>query len=88
MRDAVTAALPSGVDNRAAWERMPRPAAMPRPVQASIAMKLNKNLGLLMLGIYLIVIGIVGLFDLRLGELNLIVPVLALVSGIFVLLGR
>ena len=51
-------------------------------------MKLNKNLGFLMLGIYLIVIGIVGLFDLRLGELNLIIPVMALVSGILVLLGR
>ena len=51
-------------------------------------MNLNKNLGLLVLGIYLIVVGIVGLFGLRLGELNLIVPGLALAAGILVLIGR
>lgn len=51
-------------------------------------MKLNKNLGLLVLGIYLILVGLVGLFDLHFGQLNLIIPLLALAAGILVLMGR
>ena len=51
-------------------------------------MKLNKNLGLLVLGIYLILVGLVGLFGLHFGQLNLILPLLALVAGILVLMGR
>jgi hypothetical protein len=51
-------------------------------------MKLNKNLGLLVLGIYLIVVGLVGVFGLHFVHLDLIVPALALVAGILVLMGR
>lgn len=51
-------------------------------------MKITKNLGLLLLAIYLILIGISGTFGLNLGQLSIIVPVLALASGILILIGR
>jgi hypothetical protein len=49
---------------------------------------MNKNIGFLLLAIYLILVGLMGLFDFSLGTLNIIVPLLALVSGIMILLKR
>ena len=46
---------------------------------------ITKNLGMLLLAIYLIAVGIVGLTGLG---LSLLLPILALVAGILILLGK
>ncbi len=51
-------------------------------------MKLPKNLGMLLLAIYLVIVGLMGLVGISLGSLSIIVPILALVAGILLLLGR
>lgn len=51
-------------------------------------MKITRNLGLLLLAIYLIIIGLTGLLDLRLGQAALLMPILALASGILILIGK
>jgi hypothetical protein len=48
-------------------------------------MKFTNNIGMLLLAIYLILIGIVGLAGVSLGVVPAIV---ALIAGIFILLGR
>ncbi len=50
-------------------------------------MRLPKNLGLLLLGIYLILVGIIA-FVPALGQLGPLVPLIALIAGILILLGR
>ncbi len=50
-------------------------------------MRLPKNLGLLLLGIYLILVGI-SAFVAGLGQLGQLVPIVALIAGILILLGR
>ncbi len=47
-----------------------------------------KNLGFLLLAIYLIIIGVIGLFGISLGQLSIVVPLLALIAGIFLLIGK
>lgn len=47
-----------------------------------------KNLGMICLAIYLILIGLGSLVGLSLGSLNIIVPILALAAGILILVGR
>lgn len=48
-------------------------------------MQFNKNIGMILLAVYLILVGIVGLAGVPLG----VVPaVVALVAGILILLGR
>ena len=51
-------------------------------------MKLPTGLGLRLLAVYLIIIGLMGLFSISLGQLSILVPILALVAGICLLLGR
>ena len=48
-------------------------------------MNFNKNIGMLLLAIYLIVIGIIGLTGIGAG---LLLPILALIAGIFILIGK
>jgi hypothetical protein len=48
-------------------------------------MNITKNIGMLLLAIYLIVVGIVTLTGLGIG---IITGVLALLAGIFILIGR
>ena len=48
----------------------------------------TKNIGMLLLAIYLIVIGLIGLFSISLGQLSFAVPLLALVAGILILIGK
>ncbi len=50
-------------------------------------MRLPKNLGLLLLGVYLILIGILP-FVPGLAQLSQLVPLVALIAGILILLGR
>jgi hypothetical protein len=47
-----------------------------------------KNLGILLLSIYLIIVGLIGLFGISLGQLSIVVPLLALVAGVFLLIGK
>ena len=51
-------------------------------------MNVSRNRGLLALGIYLVLIGVIQLFGISLGQLSLIVPVLAIVAGILLILGK
>ncbi len=51
-------------------------------------MNFTKNIGMLLLAIYLIVVGLIGIFGVSLGGLSILVPILALVAGIFILIGR
>ena len=51
-------------------------------------MNISRNRGLLVLGIYLVVIGLTHLFGINLGQINFIVPLLALVAGILLILGK
>lgn len=51
-------------------------------------MKITRNIGMILLAIYLIVAGLIGLFGISLGQLSVIVPILALAAGILILIGR
>jgi hypothetical protein len=48
-------------------------------------MNFNKNIGMLLLAVYLIVVGIVGLTGMGFGVL---LPILALIAGVFILIGK
>jgi hypothetical protein len=50
--------------------------------------KLSKNLGMLCLGIWLIMTGLIPLLHLNFEGLSLIMAILAVVSGVLILLGR
>jgi hypothetical protein len=50
--------------------------------------KLTKSLGMILLGIWLIMTGLIPLLNLSFEGLSLIMAVLAIVSGAFILLGR
>lgn len=54
-------------------------------VRHDAAMNFNKNIGMLLLAVYLIVVGIIGLTGMGVG---ILLPVLALVAGIFILIGK
>lgn len=49
-------------------------------------MRIGSNIGMLLLAIYLIIIGIAGLTALALPPI--VLPILALIAGIFILIGR
>jgi hypothetical protein len=49
------------------------------------AMNITKNLGMLLLAIYLIISGLMGLFGFSLG---IVMPILALAAGILILIGK
>ena len=51
-------------------------------------MNFTKNLGMLLLAIYLIVVGLIGIFGISLGGLSILMPILALAAGIFILIGK
>jgi len=51
-------------------------------------MNIVKNLGMLLLAIYLIVVGLIGLFGMSLGQLTILVPILAIVAGVVILIGK
>lgn len=46
---------------------------------------ITKNIGMLLLAVYLILVGVMGLTGLSLG---LVLPIVALVAGILILLGK
>jgi hypothetical protein len=49
---------------------------------------ITKNIGMLLLAIYLILVGIMGIFGMTLGAASILLPILALVAGILILLGK
>jgi hypothetical protein len=49
---------------------------------------MKKNLGNLLLAIYLIIIGAMGVFHISLGQLSIVVPVLAIAAGVCLILGK
>jgi hypothetical protein len=53
-----------------------------------MAMKLTKNLGMLLLGIWLILDGLVPLLNLSFSGLGTLMAILAIAAGAFILLGR
>ena len=52
-----------------------------------VSMK-QKNLGFILLAIYLIVVGLNGVAHISLGALNILVPILAIASGVCLLIGK
>ena len=51
-------------------------------------MKLTGNLGKLLLAVYLILVGLIGAFGFSLGQLSILVPLLAIAAGVALLLGK
>ncbi|MCX6847428.1 hypothetical protein [Prosthecobacter sp.] len=51
-------------------------------------MTITKNYGMLALAIYLLLVGLSGVFGINLGQLNVLVPILALVAGVLILIGK
>ncbi|MDW7760917.1 MAG: hypothetical protein SCM96_09810 [Acidobacteriota bacterium] len=51
-------------------------------------LKLTKSLGMILLGIWLILTGLIPLINFNFEGLSLIMGVLAIVSGVLILLGR
>ena len=51
-------------------------------------MKINRNLGMLLLGVWLILTGLLPLLHVGLGELSIVMELLAIVAGALILLGR
>jgi hypothetical protein len=49
---------------------------------------ITKNIGMLLLAIYLILVGLIGIFGISLGAASILIPILALVAGIMILLGK
>jgi len=47
-----------------------------------------KNVGMLLLAVYLIVVGVVGLGGISLGHLGILVPILAIAAGVCLLIGK
>jgi hypothetical protein len=51
-------------------------------------MKIIKTPGMLCLAAFLILYGLIGVFGINLGTLTIIMPILALVAGILILIGK
>jgi len=49
---------------------------------------ITKNSGMILLALYLILVGITGIFGITLGALSILLPIVALVAGIMILLGK
>jgi hypothetical protein len=49
---------------------------------------ITKNLGMLLLGIYLIASGVVPLLNLSFANMGIIMAVLAIAAGVLILIGR
>ena len=47
-----------------------------------------KNLGIALLAVYLLLVGLIGLFGISLGQLSIVVPILALAAGVCLLIGK
>lgn len=59
-----------------------------RAQAARIAHMITKNIGMLVLAIYLILVGLIGIFGISLGAASILLPILALIAGILILIGK
>jgi len=48
----------------------------------------QKNLGFILLASYLIIVGLIGVAHISLGALSILVPILAIASGVCLLIGK
>ena len=51
-------------------------------------MNITKSIGMLLLAIYLILIGIIGIADISLGQASILLPILAIAAGVLILIGK
>ncbi len=51
-------------------------------------MNFPKSIGMILLAIYLILVGLIGLAGISLGGAAILVPILALAAGVLILVGR
>ena len=51
-------------------------------------MKFTKRIGMILLSIYLILIGLIGVAGISLGEFSFLVPALAIAAGVMILIGK
>ena len=51
-------------------------------------MKLSKNLGMILLGIWLILTGVLAIFNIQIEGKEIAMSILAIVSGLLLLFGR
>lgn len=51
-------------------------------------MNFPKSIGMILLAIYLILVGLVGVAGITLGGASILLPILALAAGILILLGK
>jgi hypothetical protein len=49
---------------------------------------MKKNIGMLLLAVYLILVGVIGAFGISLGQLTIVVPILAIAAGVCLLIGK
>jgi hypothetical protein len=49
---------------------------------------MKSRLGITLLAVYLLIVGIMGAFGVSLGGLSLLVPILAIVTGVTLLMGK
>lgn len=49
---------------------------------------MKKNIGMLLLAIYLILIGVIGVFGISLGQLHFLPSALAIAAGVCLLIGK
>jgi len=49
---------------------------------------MKKNIGMLLLAVYLILVGVIGAFGISLGQLTILVPILAIAAGVCLLIGK
>jgi len=59
-----------------------------QPTAESNTMKLPKNPGMLLLGIWLVLTGLIPLFNLSFSGLGLLMQILAIAAGALILFGR
>ena len=59
-----------------------------RAQAARIAHMITKNIGMLVLAIYLILVGLIGIFGISLGAASILLPILALIAGVLILIGK
>jgi hypothetical protein len=58
------------------------------PVLIGVSMKVTKNLGMLLLAIWLILTGLIPLLNLSLSGLGTLMAILAVAAGALILVGR
>lgn len=51
-------------------------------------MNLTKSIGMLLLAIYLILIGLIGISGFSLGQAAILMPILAIAAGVLILIGK